>query len=809
MVNRRHFRIALMIVPAFASLATAFAQQRAPVVSPPGTSPAGSVVPAPVQPPFGGVIRPTVDQSMPEWPAQPRAPKGSPNVLFVMLDDLGFGQLGCYGAEGIQTPNIDKLAANGLRYNNFHATPLCSPSRAAFLTGRNHHSCAMGVISEFSTGFPGYNGRMPLSHGMISEILGPAGWSTFALGKWHLTPPEDVNLAANRRWWPLGRGFDRYYGFLGGTTNEFAPAITQDNHFVKPPATPEEGYHFLTDMTDKAREYIVDVKHVAPDRPFFMYFCPGGIRAPQHVPKAWSDKYKGTFDKGWDHYRQATLEKQIALGICPPGTKLSPRDATIPAWDDLSPEHRRVYARQMEVLAGFVSYIDEQVGRLVKTLEELGELDNTLIVLASDNGASIEGGGNGIPNEVMFFNNVPVTLEMAAASLEDWGGPKSFPAIVGGWAWAGNTPFRRWKRDTTRGGVSVPLIVHWPERIKAKGEIRTQFGHVVDVVPTVLDVLGMKSPAAINGVTQAPMEGTSFAATFSKADADSKRGPQYFEMVARRAIYHEGWRAYSPWEFGREITAKSLPEAKWMLFNVNEDFSESTDVADKFPEKVAELERLWWIEAAKYNVLPLDGRSILRQLEPRPTMGQARETYTYHAGGGEVASSVAVSVLNKSHTITANVVIPEKGAEGVLLAQGGRFAGYSFFVKDKKLCYSHNYVGLKEYVLESAEEIPAGKTTLRYEFQVTGPPNLAKGQGTPGVGRLFIGDRKVAEAVIPMTVPLMFSLSGEGLCCGWDSLTPASSAYNGEFRFTGTIEKVDVTSRAPGAPQPVSTEPVD
>ena len=808
MMNHRHFLTAMTIIAVFALSVSGFAQQRVPVLSPPGSYPSGSVVPAPTPPPFDGVIRPTVDQSTAQWPAQPRAPQGAPNVLFVMLDDFGFAQLGCYGAQGLQTPNIDKLAANGLRYNNFHATPLCSPSRAAFLTGRNHHSCAMGVISEFSTGFPGYNGRMPLSHGMIPEILGPAGWSTFALGKWHLTPPEDANLAANRRWWPLGRGFDRYYGFLGGTTNEFAPALTQDNHFIKPPGTPEEGYHFLTDMTDKAREYIVDVKHVAPDRPFFMYYCPGGIRAPQHVPKDWSDRFRGVFDKGWDHYREATLEKQIALGICPPGTKLSPRDPLIPAWDKLSPEQRRVYARQMEVLAGFAAFIDDQVGRLVTTLEELGELDNTLIVLASDNGASLEGGENGIPNEVLFFNNVPVTLEMAAAAIDDWGGPNSFPAVVGGWALAGNTPFRRWKREATRGGVSVPLIVHWPQRIKAKGEIRTQFTHAIDVVPTVLDVLGLKSPAALNGVAQAPMEGTSFAPTFADANAEPRRGTQYFEMAATRAIYQDGWRAYSPWEFGREMTAKSLADSKWMLFNIKDDFSESTDLADKFPEKVAELERTWWIEAARYNVLPLDGRSILRQLEPRPTMGQPRETYTYHSGGGEVASSVAVNVLNRSHSITAHVVIPEKGAEGVLLAQGGRFAGYSFYIKDKKLCYSHNYVGLREYVLESTEEIPAGKTTLRYEFEVTGPPDFATGKGTPGIGRLFIGPRKVAETKLPVTVPLMFSLSGESLCCGWDSLTPASSAYRGEFRFTGTIEKVDVTCRAPTVQQPAAT-PVD
>ncbi len=798
----RTFLATLVAITAALSLIPSAQAQEGGTFSPPGTKATAPVSPPPGPAPFEGVIAPTVGESVPHWPQQPRAPKDAPNVLFVLIDDLGFSQLGCYGAQGLRTPNIDKLADNGLRYNNFHATPLCSPSRAALLTGRNHHSCALGVISEFSTGFPGYNGRMPLSHGMMSEILAPAGWSTFCLGKWHLTPPEDANLAANRRWWPVGRGFDRFYGYLGGTTSEYVPWITQDNHFIQPPGTPEEGYHLLTDMTEKAREYIVDVKHVAPDRPFFMYFCPGAVRAPQHVPQEWSDKYKGVFDKGWDHYREETLKQQIALGICPTGTKLSPRDPSIPAWDELNAQQRKVFARQMEVFAGFVEFVDDHVGQLVKTLEEIGELDNTLIVLTSDNGASMEGGDNGVPNEVQFFNNVPVSLEMAAKEIDAWGGPDSFPAVVGGWGWAGNTPFLRWKRDTTRGGTAEPLIVHWPKGIKAKGEIRSQFTHAIDVVPTVLDVLKMQSPASINGVVQAPMEGVSFAATFENAKAKLTRGPQYFEMVGRRSIYHDGWRAYAPWEFGKDVTPEALAEAKWMLFNINEDFSESTDVANKFPQKLAELKQMWWKEAAKFNVLPLDGRSILRQMEPRPRMSEPRAIYTYYSGGGEVGGSAAANVLNRSHSITAQVTIPEKGAEGVLLAQGGQFAGYSFYIKDKKLCYTHNYVGLREYVLESSDEVPSGETTLKYEFEVTGPPNFAEGKGAAGIGRLFIGGKKVAEEKIPVTTPITFALSGEGLCCGWDSLSPASSAYTDDFRFTGTIKKVDVTCAKAAAAQP-------
>ena len=759
--------------------------------SPPGTSRSAFVTPAPNQPPFEGVIGPTVDQSQPYWPDAPRAPDGAPNILFIVLDDVGFAQLGCYGAP-IETPHIDRLAQGGLRYNNFHATPLCSPSRAAILTGRNHHSCAMGVISEFSTGFPGYTGRMPLSHGMMSEMLGPAGWSTFALGKWHLTPPEDVNLAANRRWWPLGRGFDRYYGFLGGTTSRYVPWLTHDNHFVRPPKTVEQGYHLLTDMVDKAREFVIDVKHVDPDRPFFMYFCPGGTRAPHHVPGEWIARYKGAFDDGWDRYREDALRKQIAIGICPAGTKLSPRDPSIPAWRDLSEEQRSIFAHQMEVFAGYVSFVDHHIGELIGILEEIDQLDNTLIVLISDNGASIEGGDNGLPNEVLFFNNVPASLDLVARFNDEWGGPATFPAYAAGWAWAGNTPFLRWKRDATRGGCAEPLIVHWPKGLRAKGEIRTQFTHAIDIVPTVLDVLGMRTPAAINGVAQAPLEGVSFASTFDDPDVELSREAQYFEMVGRRAIYYNGWRAYAPWMFGQEITTNNLADAKWMLFNIDTDFSESTDVAARYPEKLEELKRLWWIQAARYNVLPLDGRSVLRQAEPRPRMAAPRSKYVYYAGGGEITSSAAANTLNRSHAITADVVIPEEGAEGVLLAQGGRFAGYSFFVKGNRLHYVHNYVGLLEFTLTSSVDVPAGETTLRFEFDRTGPPNMAEGKGSPGIGRLYIDGHKVGEMEIPVTVPLAFALSGEGLCCGWDSLTPACSAYRTEFPFTGTIRKVVV-----------------
>ena len=756
------------------------------------TQRAVTVTPAPNQPPFKGVIGSTIGESVASWPQLTAAPKGAPNILLVMLDDVGYAQLGAYGAYEIKTPNIDQLAKDGLRYTNFHATPLCSPTRAAFLTGRNHHSVASGVISELATGFPGYNGRMPLSHGMISEILGPKGWSTFALGKWHLTASQDVNLAATRKWWPLGRGFDRYYGFLGGTTSRYEPWLTHDNHFVQPPGRPEDGYHLLTDMVAKAREFILDVKHVAPDRPFLMYFAPGGTRAPHHVPKEWIARYDGKFDQGWDHYREQSLKRQIELGIAPPGTNLSPRDSAIAAWKDLSPKQQEIFADQMEAYAAYVSFVDHHIGQLVQLLKDLGQFENTLIVVTSDNGASVEGGPRGLPNEVLFFNNVQPPLEVVAASRAKWGGPTTFPIYAAGWAWAGNTPFRRWKRDTTRGGTAEPLIVHWPATIKSPGGIRTQFTHAIDVVPTVLDVLNIQMPASINGTAQAPLEGVSFASTFAEPNSKIQREAQYFEMVGRRAIYHDGWRAYAPWPFGKELTAKDLRNAKWMLFDTKNDFSESTDVAANYPEKVEELRRLWWTKAGRFNVLPLDGRGVIRQADPRPQLAPPRNRYVYYAGAGEVSSAVAANVLNRSHTITAQITVPERGAEGVLLAQGGRFAGYSFFIKNKRLHYVHNYLGLQEHGLVSSDDLPTGAVEVRFEFKRQGPADIRNGKGSPGLGSLHINGRQVASAKIPVTVPLAFSLSGEGLCVGWDSVSPAVSAYDNEFRFTGKIRRVVV-----------------
>jgi arylsulfatase A-like enzyme len=776
------------------------------IFSPPGTSETGPVTPLPTQPPFKGKIGRTISESTPDWPPLARAPKGAPNVVYIVLDDVGFAGLGCYGSPIIKTPHMDKLAAGGLRYNNFHTCALCSPSRACFLTGRNHHANAMGCITEGSAGFPGYFGRVPLANGLLSEMLTPFGWSTFAIGKWHLTPNEDLNLACNRKWWPLGRGFDRFYGFLGGETDQYYPWLTYDNHFVKAPKTPEEGYHNVPDLVDKAKEFIADVKQVAPERPFFLYFAPGACHAPHHVPPEWIAEYKGKFDAGWDDYREKTLANQIKMGICPPGTKLSPHDPDVAYWAKLSQEQKEVYAHEMEVYAAFLTYTDHYIGELVAFLEELGQLDNTLIIVVSDNGASAEGGPNGSFNENLFFNNVPDTVKQNHKHLKNWGDPSTYPHYSWGWAFATNTPFRRWKREVARGGTSDLCIVHWPKGIKAKGEIRHQFVHAIDLVPTTLDVLHLKMPASINGVAQNPLEGVSIARTFDNAKAKVPREAQYFEMLGTRAIYLDGWRAYAPWQqFGTQITPKDLDTAKWMLFHQEEDFSEANDVAAKYPMKLEQLKQLWFMQAQKYKVLPLDASGVERLARPRPQMSGPRDRYIYYPGTGEVGGANAVDVRNRSHSITAEVVIPKGGAQGVLLANGGSFGGYSLFVnKDRKLQYSHNYVGLEEFKVVSDSKVPAGKLTLRLEFKRTGSPDFQRGKGAPGTATLFINGKQVGQGKIPVTVPLAYGLSGDGLCCGRDSCSAVSADYRGsEFPFTGTIRRVVVVvgNDQPATPQ--------
>jgi arylsulfatase len=780
-------------------------KEPAGVFSAPGTSDSGTVVPPPGEPPFKGKIGRTIDESTSDWPPLARAPKGAPNVLFIILDDVGFAALGCYGSPVCKTPHLDKLAKGGVRYNNFHTTALCSPSRSCFLTGRNHHSNAMACITEGSTGFPGSYGRVPLANGFLSEMLTPFGWAAFAIGKWHLTPAEDMNLACNRKWWPLGRGFDRFYGFLGGEVDQWTPWLTYDNHFIKPPKTPEEGYHNVPDLVDKAKEFIADLKQVAPERPFFLYFAPGACHAPHHAPKEWIDQYKGKFDAGWDDYREKALANQIQMGICPPGTKLSPHDPDVAEWAKLTDEQKKLYAHEMEVYAAYLSFVDHNLGELLAFLTEMGEIDNTLIIAVSDNGASAEGGPNGSFNENIFFNGAPDTIPNNLKHIARWGDPSTYPHYSWGWAWATNTPFRRWKREVARGGTSDLCIVHWPKGFKAKDAIREQFIHATDLVPTTLDLLKMKAPKSIYGVAQNPIEGVSFAATLEDAKAKVPREAQYFEMFAQRAIYLDGWRAYAPWKFGDNMTAKDLANDKWMLFHQDKDFSESTDVAAQFPGKLEELKQYWWAMASKYKVLPLDGRGIERLATPRPEMSAPRDKYVYYPGTGEVEASNAVDIRNRSYSITAEVEIGKDGAQGVLLAHGSSFGGYSFFVnKEQKLQFSYNYLGIEEFKTISSDKVPAGKATLRWEFTRTGPPDFKVGKGAPGSGKLFINGKQVGEGKIAITCPIAYGLSGDGLSCGRDTLTPVSADYGRmiEYPFTGRIIRVVVDVGVDREPAP-------
>ena len=752
---------------------------------------------------FTGRMGRTVSESEPAWPAPVRSEPDAPNILYIVLDDTGYGQFGCYGSP-INTPNLDRLAHNGLRYTNMHTTALCSPSRSCMLNGRNHHSNGMACITEGSTGYPGSNGAIPFENGFLSEMLLPHGYATFCVGKWHLTPAEQISAAGPYNRWPLGRGFDRYYGFLGGDTHQYYPDLVFDNHQVEPPKTPEQGYHLTVDLADKAIEFVADLKQVAPDKPFFLYFATGANHAPHQVPTEWADKYKGKFDNGWDAYREQVFARQKEFGIVAEDAVLSRHDPDVQQWDDLSDDERRLYARMMEVFAGFFEHTDHQIGRLLDFLEAIGQLDNTLIMVISDNGASAEGGPHGSVNENKFFNNVPDDLQQNLDALDELGGPKYFNHYPWGWTFAGNTPFRRWKRETYRGGVSDPFLVHWPEGIRAKGEIRTQYAHAIDMVPTVLESLGIEAPTELRGVAQSPIEGVSFAHSFDDADAPSKHHTQYFEMFAHRSIYHDGWRAVCPFpgtsfaeagvSFGQlELTEDQLRELDatgWELYHVEVDPAETDNVAEHERAKLIEMIALWYTEAGKYNVLPLDSRGTMRFTDERPQIASERNTYVYFPNTQAVPENVAAKVLNRAHTITVDAEVAA-GDEGVLACHGSNVGGYVLFVQDGGLHYVHNYVGAEELRVSADHPIPPGKRSLRYEFEPTGPPDLRTGKGAAGTAKLFVDEELVGQAEFPMTVPLALGL-GSGFAVGRNPGSSVSAMYASPFPFTGTITKVTV-----------------
>ena len=740
--------------------------------------------------PFTGKIGRTAATSEPAWPLPTQAKAGAPNVLVMLLDDVGFAQLGCYGSD-IATPTFDRLAAGGLRYRDFHTTAICSPTRACLLTGRNHHSNGVGIIQEMATGYPGYNGMVPKENGFLSEMLLAQGYATFAIGKWHLTLAGEYASGASKARWPLSRGFERYYGFIGGKTSQWSPTLIHDSHYIPPPFTGDESYHLNADLADRAIEYLVDLRTVAPQKPFFMYYCLGAGHAPHQVEREWIERYRGRFDCGWDAWREQVFARQLKSGIVPPGTKIAPRPDQVKAWDSLSADAKKLYARQMEVFAGFLEQTDHHIGRVIAHLEKMGELDNTIIMLASDNGASAEGGEHGSFNECQFPNRIEPTIEDNLKHLDDWGGIKSFTNYAWGWAWAGNTPLRRWKRYLHQGGMSDPLIVHWPKGIKARGEVRGQYAHVVDITPTLLDALGLEAPRVLNGVSQTPIEGTSFAHTFNDPNVPSAKGVQYYEMIGSRAIWADGWKAVVEQPQGDFMTEAMLDAQKWELYHVAEDFSESNNLADQHPEKLKEMIERWWIEAGKYNVLPLDSRMQLRMGERKPSTVSQGNRHVYYPGMAAQFEYTAVNLKNRSHSIVAEVDIPAGGAEGVLLAHGSWFAGYTLYVKNRRLTYVHNYLGLEEYRVSSSEDLPAGKAVLQFRFTRTGEHQ--------GRGSLFVNGKQVGEGEIPRTIPAVIETSGEGLCCGYDSGVPVTTDYVSPFRFTGQIAQVVVETGAAAA----------
>jgi arylsulfatase A-like enzyme len=726
--------------------------------------------------PFGGVIGRYHFESQPWWPPEQRAPDGAPNVLVVVLDDVGWAQLGCYGSD-IDTPTFDGLAAGGLQFTNFHTTALCSPTRSSLMTGRNHHAVGMARVTELAAGFPGYHGRIPRSAGFLSEYLRDAGWATWALGKWHLTPEEEAHAAATRVRWPLGRGFDRFYGFFAGETHQFAPALVSDNHQVEPPGRWQDGYHLTEDLIDRATGLVSDLRAVDVDKPFFLYLAFGACHSPHQSPAAFLDRYRGRFDRGWDAWRDAAFARQQAAGLLPPTAELSPRPDWVPAWSDLSGDERQVYARYMEAFAAFLTHADHHLGRLLDHLRHTGDLDRTLIIALSDNGASSEGGPFGSLNDGRIWNFLPRTVEEALTRLDEIGGPRCHNNYPWGWTVAGNTPFRRWKREVHEGGVCDPLIVVPPGGAAVPGR-RRQYAHAVDILPTVLDVCGVQAPAEIDGVAQRRIDGASFHAALCDPDAPEHRAVQYFEMFGCRALYQEGWKAVL-WH-AIQFDEPGLDKAPWELYHVDVDPSECHDLAADEPERLARMVERWWIEAARNNVLPLDNRAFSEWVFDRPAGFAPRRRYAYRPGATAVPEAAAVNVRNRSHTVTAVVEIPDGGAEGVILSQGSLLGGWVVYVIDSRLRYVHNLSGWEEHRIEATEPLAPGRHTLVFQFDRT-----ADHQGR---GTLHVDGVPVATGDIPRFTPNRFSISGAGLSAGRDASGLAvTDDYEAPFAFTGTI----------------------
>jgi arylsulfatase len=770
----------------------------------------GSHLPA-APSPFGGVINLQADQSKPYWPPTVVPPKGAPNVLLIMTDDQGYAVSGTFGGV-VPTPAMDRIANMGLRYTQFNSTALCSPTRAALITGRNHHSVGFGIISEQSTGFPGYDSAIGVENATIGEILKQNGYATSWFGKNHNTPSYQYSAAGPFDQWPTGMGFDYFYGFMGGETNQWAPFLFRNTTQVHP-WVGKPGYNLTTDLADDAIRYMRELNASAPDKPFFLYYVPGGTHSPHQPTKEWIDKFKGKFDMGWNALREQIFANQKRLGVIPAHTVLTPWPADLPKWETLSADEKKLFARQAEVFAAYAAYTDHEIGRVIQTVEDLGKLDNTLIIyISGDNGTSPEGTTVGTPNQYTAYNgilNLPVAEQMKA--YDAWGSAQTYPHMAVAWSWAFDTPFK-WTKEVAShfGGTRQGMAIAWPKRIKDAGGIRTQFHHMIDIVPTILDVTGIAQPLMVKGIAQKPIEGVTMAYTFDRANANapSTRTTQYFEMFANRAIYHDGWIAATtppapPWLMGTSKLPTDIVNGyTWELYNLTEDYSEANDLAAKNPAKLRELQQLFLVEAAKYNVFPLDNSVLSRVLAARPSGTAGRNLFTYSGELSGVPASDAPSVLNRSYTITANIEVPQDGGDGIIVTEGGRFGGYGLYVLKGKPVFVYNFLGLERFRWEGQQALTPGKHTLTFDFRYNGP-----GFGKGGTGVLKVDNNEIATKQIAHTIPFLMTID-ETFDVGVDMRTPVDDTdYRVPFPFTGTIDKLTIKLEPEQLPseQPVGT----
>lgn len=743
---------------------------------------------------FKGNIGRTIEDTDPaEFPQPVQAPEGAPNVVLILLDDAGYGQFSTFGG-GITSPTMDSLAAEGLRFTRFHTTALCSPTRAALITGRNHHSVGSGVIGEAATGYDGYTSIIPKSAGTIGEVLRQNGYMTAWVGKNHNTPAWEGSAAGPFDRWANSLGFDYFYGFNAGDMNHYNPVLYENRNLV--PASQDPDYFLTTDLADHAISWVRKVKTIAPERPFFLYLAPGATHSPHQVPEKWIEPFVGKFDEGWDAYREHTLARQKELGVVPENTDLTERSAGLPAWDSLNDDQKKLYARMMEIFAGYGANADHEMGRVIEAVKALPEAENTIFIyIAGDNGSSAEGGLEGSINENLFFNGFPETWEENLKVIDELGGPKHFNHFPSSWAHAMDTPFQWTKQVASHfGGTRNPMIISWPGKITEGGAVRSQFLHTIDIVPTLYEVIGITPPVELNGVTQKPIEGISFADALLDANAPERRTKQYFELLGNRGMYQEGWMASAPasapWIPIRD--AYDPDKQTWELYNVAEDFSQAHNLADENPAKLRELQDLWWAEAARYNVLPLDGRAVERlnaEAMGRPVLSGDATSFTYYPGQVGLAADASPRVLNKSWTITAHIDVPQENANGMIVTQGGLVGGYGLYLRDGKPTFVYNYLALDRPTIAGADPLPPGKATLEVDFDYRG----SEGQmGGPATVSLKVNGAEVAKHDIEKTIPIQMSL-GEGLDIGMDVGSAVDFTYQLPFIFTGEIQDVTVT----------------